>query len=495
MSTPPQYKLKEQGARYMGILCVAILLIGAAFRLSQYLANRSLWYDEAMLTLNIINRSFSELAQPLDYDQGAPLGFLLIEKVLTVLLGNTEYALRIFPLICGLASIWAMYILAKRLFVEHVAVIAAVVLFACTDRLIYYASEVKQYSSDVLICLLLLQVTAHNLDQNPSNQRFVLLAVLGTAGLWISHPALFILAGAVATLGIHFIAGRDWRSLIKLGYVAAIWCVSVFGLYFISLRELSANRFMLRFWSFAFMPLPPWRDWGWFIARLHSVIGEFLGLPTKIIVPLLIVGVISISARRWQYGLMLLLPILLTLIASALRKYPFHGRLLLFLVPNILLIIAESIGRMNSAFNRLKRLTWMGLPVALGILAWVAVIPAYGATRHLWRPRLVGEIKPILSYLSHQGRRNDLLYVYWSAVPAFEYYLPVYRLYHFRIIWATTADKQKALSELHQLRGRGRVWFLLSDFDESFFPEHLQEIGRPLDQISAERAWLGLYDF
>jgi uncharacterized membrane protein len=95
--------------------------------------------------------------------------------------------------------------LAKRIFVQRAAIIAAVILFAFSDRLIYYSSEVKQYSSDVFTFLLLLQVIARTLDRRPFNQDFVLLAASGTAALGFSHPALFILAGGGCTLGTHFI--------------------------------------------------------------------------------------------------------------------------------------------------------------------------------------------------------------------------------------------------------------------------------------------------
>jgi hypothetical protein len=478
------------------ILCVAIFLIGATFRLSQYIADRSLWLDEAMLALNILNRSFSGLAQPLDYHQGAPLGFLFVQKLLTVLLGNADYVLRIFPLICGLSSIWAMYALAKRIFVERAAIIAAVVLFSFSDRLIYYASENKQYSSDVFICLLLLYVIARTLDRKPFNQDFVLLAASGTAALGFSHPALFILAGGGCTLGTTFILKRDWRSTIKLGCIAVVWCVSVLGVYFISLRYLSADTALFEYWSYwmhAFMPLPPWRDWGWFIETPRMSMG--FGLPHRLTVALLAVGAISICVRRWQYGLMLLLPILLTLIASALHKYPFSGRLILFLNPIMLLIIAESIGRTQSVFNGLKRFPVMGFPVAFGLLAWMAVTPAYSAVRHLWHPRVVEEIKPILSYLSYQGGTNHVLYVWGGAVPSFLYYSPSYRLDNFRITLGSWIE-QDALNELNQLRGSGHVWVLFSHFDEqgSSFLDHLKKLGEPLDKSTAEGAWLGLYD-
>ena len=78
-------------------------------RLRQYLTGRSLWADEAMLALNIVTRDFAGMFQPLDYDQGAPIGFLLVEKLFHALLGKHELALRLFPLLVGLISLWLFY--------------------------------------------------------------------------------------------------------------------------------------------------------------------------------------------------------------------------------------------------------------------------------------------------------------------------------------------------------------------------------------------------
>ena len=57
-----------------------IILFGTLLRLTQYLSNRSLWLDEANLALNIVNRSFLQLLKPLDNNQGAPIGFLMLER-------------------------------------------------------------------------------------------------------------------------------------------------------------------------------------------------------------------------------------------------------------------------------------------------------------------------------------------------------------------------------------------------------------------------------
>jgi len=59
----------------------AFIGFGVFLRLSQYLSHRSLWLDEAKLALNIVRRPMGVLLlQPLDSAQGAPIGFLAIEK-------------------------------------------------------------------------------------------------------------------------------------------------------------------------------------------------------------------------------------------------------------------------------------------------------------------------------------------------------------------------------------------------------------------------------
>src|SRR5215510_14500552 len=85
---------------------LALLGCGAVLRLWQYFGNASFWLDELALVRNIVDRPLSELLlQPLAYSQIAPPGFLLIEKGLLTFLGNHEYVLRWFPLLCGLFSL------------------------------------------------------------------------------------------------------------------------------------------------------------------------------------------------------------------------------------------------------------------------------------------------------------------------------------------------------------------------------------------------------
>jgi hypothetical protein len=79
-----------------------VLLAGAALRLWQYAGNASLWLDELALARNIVDEHLGTLlAGRLDYNQVAPPGFLFCEKIAATLLGPSEAALRLFPLLCS----------------------------------------------------------------------------------------------------------------------------------------------------------------------------------------------------------------------------------------------------------------------------------------------------------------------------------------------------------------------------------------------------------
>ena len=116
--------------------------------------NRSLWLDEALLADNILTRNLRQLFAPLDHNQAAPFGFLLAEKVLGRWLGYSEYVLRAIPLVAGITSVILFLSIARRILAPR-AVPIAISLFAIAPPLIYYSSELKQYSSDTAIGLLI----------------------------------------------------------------------------------------------------------------------------------------------------------------------------------------------------------------------------------------------------------------------------------------------------------------------------------------------------
>ena len=63
----------------------------AALRIFQYASDTSLWFDEVSIVRNLVHRSETRLLlAPLDYDQVAPVGFMVAEKAISRVLGESE---------------------------------------------------------------------------------------------------------------------------------------------------------------------------------------------------------------------------------------------------------------------------------------------------------------------------------------------------------------------------------------------------------------------
>src|SRR5438093_13203620 len=90
--------------QHFATLAGAIIIVGIVLRVRQYLFDRSLWFDETLLSLNIIHRHLSELLGRLDSHQGAPVGFLMLSRLAVDAFGTSEYALRLVPFLAGVAS-------------------------------------------------------------------------------------------------------------------------------------------------------------------------------------------------------------------------------------------------------------------------------------------------------------------------------------------------------------------------------------------------------
>ena len=167
---------------HSGLTIWAILVFGILVRLIQYLSNRSLWIDEAMLALNIVKKSYSELCGTLDHLQMAPLAFLMVEKFFLQLFGNNEYALRLFPFLAACLAL-VLFLKVSRLTLAHGAVPLALLAFVSSRHLIYFSSELKQYSVDVTAVLLVTLTALYCMSRKPSFKSVAALALVGMAGL------------------------------------------------------------------------------------------------------------------------------------------------------------------------------------------------------------------------------------------------------------------------------------------------------------------------
>jgi len=480
-------------------LAWSLIGVGVLLRVSQYLANRSLWLDEVRLALNIVNRPFLELLQPLDYAQGAPIGFLMLAKLAVVAFGDNEYALRLIPLWFGLLALPLFYAVAKRC-LQPKAVPIALGLFAISDSLIYYSSEVKQYTGDVVMALLISLLAIISLDRKWLTMPWIaLMGVAGGTALWFSHPAVFVLAGAGMISIIFCLGNNDKEKLGRLAIAFLLWAASFVVSYFAILRHLSQHTVLLNYWEGGFMPFPPSSlpDVKWFIHKFFEIFENPVGLSLSGVAAMaLLIGCRALWEKSKPQLMILVAPIFFVLIASGLHKYPFSGRMLLFAVPAAMLLIGAGAGKIIEAAGREKI-------IGIALVGLLFFHPLWSASYALVKPRTNEEIRPVMSYLQEHRQSGDVLYLYHNAAHPFQYYAPHYGFdRNDGIIGVNSRHNWKnSFDDLDKLQGNKRVWILFSHVynwdhvdEEKLFVFHLDQIGTRLDAYASAGAAVYLYD-
>ncbi len=348
-------------SRYLGIrerlrsnqtAIASFLVLGCVFRIIRYAQNLPLWSDECFLSVNFIDRGYRELLEPLDNGQNAPPLFLWAQRFIIDLGGFSEWSLRFFPLVCGLASVFLFYHLARRVFgSDSIPLLLAVGIFAVSVHPIRHASEAKPYASDLLVAVLLLVLAAEWL-RRPQQVRWM-WALVGAVplSLALSNAAVFVAGGIGLGLAYPVWKHGSRRNLVAFWTFGIALIVSFTILYLFVTHGQSARAIdgLRRYWSASFPPLPDLtRLPGWLISA-HTGSGFAYpgggsrGGSTATSLAFLI-GVVGMTRRG--HGAMvacLLAPFALAFVAASLHRYPygFEARLMQFVAPSICLLTGQ----------------------------------------------------------------------------------------------------------------------------------------------------------
>lgn len=478
---------------------LSLVLAGFILRLRQYLVNRSLWLDEAMLADNIVSRTFGRLTEWLDYDQQAPIGFLWLQKLSVTIFGNNEYALRLIPFAAGCLALVLMFVLSRRL--SAFSGNTALALFAVSSAFVSYTSEAKQYIVDVTVAIGLLTAYLHYDERGWKPPDYFWSGVIGAAAVWFSHPAIFSLAGIGLLLFIKAIRQRSALGWTLL--TGGLWLASFAAFYIFFLRRSVTADVLLDYWGSAFLPLssdaPNW---------LAGVFNGFFVFSAGLETPLLLNGILALAGlaalarKRTSLAAALTLPCLLALLASAFHAYPFTGRMILFLAPALILLLAEGVETLSTIFSRPRWLAWT---IRLILAASLLFGPLTLAYENFTTPKLREHIRPTMEYLRNHLKEDDLVYVYYWAEPAVRYYAPKYGFTMDDFIIGADHHDQPELyrPDLDRLRGHKRVWVLFShvyergNFNErDYILDYLNSTGKLEREfrVPGTSVYLYLYD-
>ena len=409
---------------------VVVLVAGTVVRLAHYLLGRSLWVDEARIALNIASRSWTELVQPLTYDQSAPLLFLTAAKGLTVVFGVHEWALRALPVAAGIGVVWLTYPVVRRFVCAPAAVTAAAVA-AFSPSMIFFSNEAKPYSSDALATLVVLALAIAWHERPADTGRWVRLTTAGTILVWLSAPVFLVLVGIGAALLLddRIRSGSAGRLLLT----GALWLISFGVAYLLVYQPASRSPYLRDYWAPAMLvpgtPDLPGRTWlairsvVWGILFGHS--GPIAASPgervlmtpmTVLLLGLLLLGASHLWRQSRPRAALVLAPMAVVLGAAVVGMYPLALRLSLFTAGLLLILLAAGVERVAGSIAPGRR------SLAHATIATVLLVfPATHSVPDLMRWSAPEHTRPLIQRYEAEGG-NEPIYVHAGALPAWAFY-------------------------------------------------------------------------
>jgi hypothetical protein len=438
---------------------LAILLMNIVFKYKQYTSRSIFWSDEIKLAFNVLEGSYLQFFEPLNYYQVAPPLFMVATKLLVNLFGENESVFRAIPFFASVLNPYVLYLIIRKQCTSFEK-ITTLLLFCLTPILLRYGSEFKPYATDVL-CGLMMYFLFVTKRENLSGLFLwgkVLLLILLP---FLSIPSFFILMGIIA--GEFFL--RDYKktiiALLCLGLMA--WVICYLGYY----DQAKQTLFMRDFWANR-------------IGVINDPINAFLrknylnfrnifsrGFGFEIFWPvgvmLFFVGMTRLYLKKRFLSLSLFIPLFLTLFFSFLNKYPFYMRMVLFLYPAFSIAIVAGLSFFVESKKKLLR--------TLGaVLLFILVIAPFNKTLSTWKtPFQQNQTEKLFAFVSQSIEADDVIYVYHRTRYEWNYYWQKIskRKTNFVLGNPIFQDKEKLLQEIRRIPRQGRVWLVFSRCYES----------------------------
>ena len=258
------------------------------------------------------------LASIKDDERIPPLHYVALHAWVRVF-GHAEASVRLPSALAGVASVFVLYLLTKRLFGVGAALVAALLL-AVAPYQIEYAQEARAYTLLVLMSLLSCLLFVRLLDTNHAERRRDVTYVLASAAALYSHLyAVFTLAAQAVAYAMEW--ARSEKPLLGVRrWVVTQVAIAALFLPWLPIAIRWARSVGSGFWV---RPMTLYDIWVTYVAYAGGV---------SVLVVLLILvmlGLIAQRSNRRGVALMLALgtlPVVVPVIVSILTKPTFTPR-------------------------------------------------------------------------------------------------------------------------------------------------------------------------
>jgi hypothetical protein len=407
----------------LGILL--IVWAGMVFIIGLCVKN-DFWIDEAMLVQGVFTRSFAGIATaPPNYSQSAPLGYLFVLKLFSLIFGATTFAVRLPAVLASFGIMFFAYRIAQDLLVSEIPSFYAGASVLCAI-IFSYSTQAKQYSLEAMCVLLCIWLLGLYWQGKASGIR---LAVTFAIVVWFSFVSLlFIFGGTIVIVVVKIIEAvkRALSPLKAIGEILPFFITLVSALLNLALWVLPVsahlNDHVHKYWDKIAFPLIPVSkaDLKLLFAMAKHMLSPFgLGIVAIIFSTVALFFI----ADKWSVKFLLnkvfigiYVTLAVGLAASNLGYFPMTGRIWVFIYPLCLIGVAYIAEILPELFqNRTV------LRVVIFLVCFVCIADAALLTlrkQYIWTGQ---QLSASINYMKMNMKPEDYIFVESSAISQYSY--------------------------------------------------------------------------
>ena len=401
---------------------IGIVSLGIIFRMIDLLGDTSLWLDEAMLALNICERSFWGLLSPLEWHQVAPISFLWGTKCCVSFFGISNITLKFLPFFAGASLPLLAYLAVHQETRNDLAASITAFILAIAPSFVYYSTEFKQYMMEPFIGLAMVICKLHRVETYATFRRSLLSYAIFCLSLSLSNYTFFYCAGLVGVLLINQKAYRRPQTIRYDIIAQGFYIGTILVYYFFVIRQHPARAFMQQYWQNAggFFIVTP----GHVITSLKTIYWNIdriliygFGVTTTYPVYGLAGIGLAIGMKRWrELTFFFTISVMAHLALNLFRIYPIDIRLFL---PGLLCIAIFSAFTITTALEYVK-LRW--IKTVIIIIGVFFFVPQGMKLRMTFAPDFKNGMELTLKDVQALAGQDIPIYVHFWAIPTFEFY-------------------------------------------------------------------------
>jgi hypothetical protein len=192
----------EKRTNILNLLGIALCLGSVAVFVTALVVHNDFWVDEATLVQTVLTRGFGEIAAtPPDFSQNAPLGYLYVLKLFSLVLGKSTFSLRLPAVLAALGLMFVAYKTAKDLLDSKCPFLYAGAS-VLSSTFLDYATQAKQYSFEalgVLVCVYVMGLYCKG------KTRTLKPALIYALVIWFSFTSALFAFGCIVVMAVDLL--------------------------------------------------------------------------------------------------------------------------------------------------------------------------------------------------------------------------------------------------------------------------------------------------